>query len=322
MMLIQGMMLSALVMAVMGQVAPNPEVTPEVVDDASYDQFDRVVKVINTSRALASGLCLKLKALSPRVQCEPLGHNRMVVSGLRGDVDYALNEVLPKLEAPEDTDVKVRSIRLSKYPPGEMLELVRNLATFTTLRVAVDEINRNLIVRGNDEDFAQIQQLVEWVDQPTEALTLHFYFIRATVGGGVGGATGDLPDNLQPIIGTMSANGFSEMSMLATVMIHADEGSHFQQTSTLRSGSGEGADELEIRVGGAARLDANGSAVQLEVRATLVGEGFTGVNERNTQFELETEVALKLNGYAILAAGPGSTADGNALAIVVHVTKN
>lgn len=124
-------------------------------------------------------------------------------------------------------------------------------------------------------------------------------------------------------MGTMTANGFGAMSLLATVMIHTDEGSRFEQTSSLRSGSDEEAEEMEIRVGGEARLDANGSAVQLEVEAAMLGDRVADKRRRrNTAFNVETAVALKLNGYAILAAGPGSTADGNALAIVVHVTKN
>ncbi len=311
MLLVQGMILSAFSLAVIGQSTQDVE-----------EDYDQVVEVIDLARANPRWFCHALGQMKLGVRCQEISNQRLVLGGSRKDVTRVMEDLLPKLDVARATSLQARSIRLSKYPPRKIEVLLRNLATSELARIAVDESNRTLIVQGNDEDFALVQQLVEWVDRPTEALTLHFYFIRAAVGGGAGGATGSLPENLQPILGTMAANGFGAMNLLATIMIRADEGSHFQQSSTLRSEGGDEAEELGFSVGGEARLDANGSAVQLEVEAAVFGEGFTAENQRNTQFEVETSVALNLNGYAILAAGPGSTADGNALAIVVRVTKN
>ncbi len=118
----------------------------------------------------------------------------------------------------------------------------------------------------------------------------------------------------------MHENGFGDLALLATIMITVDESRQFRQESTLRAVHGDDVDELKFAVRGDVHLDAGGNVAQLDMRADVIGEYSNEEHMGETAFEVNTALAAKLGGYAILAAGPSSTANGNAIALVLRVT--
>lgn len=111
------------------------------------------------------------------------------------------------------------------------------------------------------------------------------------------------------------------MVMTPLVMV-TEDGHSFQSKTTLRQTGEAGSwEDLLFDAEGAVQLPREGKEVQLTLRATISGRYATDETaDGNTQVSIQSTVTTALGDYVILAASPGSTANGDAVAIVVQVT--
>ena len=97
-------------------------------------------------------------------------------------------------------------IQVHSYPIEDMIRLLQQSVHGSRgLRLAADTINRQIVVSGTKSEVRLVRSLVEQVDQPTQALTADFYFLRGRTGTSKSAGQGALPAALQPIAATLAA---------------------------------------------------------------------------------------------------------------------
>lgn len=297
-----------------------------VSGDPKSSKTTSTTRVVALTHLDAHALARTLGKLHLPVRVSPTDNNRILLYGSSARVNDVI-ELIGELDVPEASEegaADIHFIPLGQYPPGELLALIETVATSYSTRVAMDEVNGMLVVQGGEREIARIRRLVEAVDKPSQSVTIYFYFIRASIGSDFDPEDHDLPKALAPVARTIIENGFGDPSLLATVIVTVDEGRRFEQKARLQGTTDNKVTEvLEFSVSGAARLQPNRDLVQIELSVVVEGgysegeETFLSAGE--TVFSMKTAVATKLGGYVVLAAGPGSTATGNAIVLVIQV---
>ena len=285
-----------------------------------------------------------LRALDLAVLAAKAGPHMVVLQGSEEDIQKAIGVIahmdIPETMLGEGLETAVFSMAVA--PTSDLLELVDTIVETPGSGIALDEVSRMLVVRATDEEIHAVEELISEIDRPRESLMVHFFFIGATIGGTSTSDRSQLPPALTPIAKTLSDNGFGNLLLLAPITVVAHGSQEFDSDSTLRFGdkpadkpsagstyerTEEVAEEKEnyltFSVEGVARLEPDEETVQLTVEASMYGkfpdEESHGSFDAN--FNVDTTIALKLDSYVILAASPSSTSRGNAVALVVRVTK-
>lgn len=292
-------------------------------DDEAYE----LIKPLRLSHSESNAVVAAIKTLELPVLVAAAGPNMIVLRGSPADVQKAAQMVTTYLDLPGTTGVSEQStafISVGIENTADLVDLVHAVVHTPWARVALDEVNRMLVVRASEEDIAAVRRLIEEIDRPRESLTAHFYFIRATIGGKSATGEVNLPPALQPVAKTLTDNGFGNPSLMAPITVVAHGSREFDSDSTLRlDGDLDAENQLNFSVRGVARLEPDGETVQLTVDAGMYGQ-YGDEDEGgpyDTNFSVDTTIAMKLDSYVILAASPSSTAGGNAVALVVRVTK-
>jgi len=294
---------------------------------AREDEAYELIKPLRLSHSESAPVVAAIKSLELPILAATAGPNMIVLRGAPADVNKAAEMVVTHLDVPEtaaESGLETAIIPLVIQPTSELHELVTAVVHNPRSRVALDEVNRMLVVRATYDEIRTVQELIEKIDRPRESLTAHFYFIRATIGGKSAEGEVNLPPALEPVAKTLTDNGFGNPSLMAPITVVAHGSREFDSDSTLRlSDDPENQNQLSFSVQGVARLDPDGETVQLSVDAGMYGqygdEDAGGPFDAN--FNVDTTIAMKLDSYVILAASPSSTARGNAVALVVRVTK-
>jgi hypothetical protein len=128
-----------------------------------------------------------------------------------------------------------------------------------------------------------------------------------------------------PIAVTLAANGFWSPTVIAPIIVLTDEGQEFESQSQLWWDGSPGKNEERLRfvVEGHARLQQPGNIAEVTIHASMKGHYLKpGSEGGETMFEAHTTVSAKLGSYVILGASPSSTARGNAVALVMHITRD
>ena len=142
-----------------------------------------------------------------------------------------------------------------------------------------------------------------------------------------------------PIAKTLAANGFAEISLMAPIRLKcrmADEsssqsrrgiGREFSINSRLRTNptdGGELGDVLDFTVTGGVGPTSVQDSVALRVDAGVNGQIINAELEvvGNVRFSVQATITAKLGQYVLLSAAPGTTATGQAVAVVVRVTRD
>ena len=302
------------------------------------------VHVHHLSHTTGDAVIEALQALDLRVLAAKAGPNMVVLQGSEEDIQKAIGVIahmdIPETMLGEGLETAVFSLAIE--PTSDLLELVDTIVETPGSGIALDEVSRMLVVRATDDEIDAVEELIEKIDRPRESLMVHFFFIGATIGGTSTSDRSQLPPALTPIAKTLSDNGFGNLLLLAPITVVAHGSQEFDSDSTLRFGdkpadkpstwstderTKEAAEEKEnyltFSVEGVARLEPDDKTVQLTVEASMYGkfpdEESHGSFDAN--FNVDTTIALKLDSYVILAASPSSTSRGNAVALVVRVTK-
>ena len=259
------------------------------------------------------------------------GMQRIVISGPSGRVQQA-TEVTMQLDRPEKGEsagLQTDLIQVHSYPVEDMLKLVHQSMLGTrAMRLAADTINQQIVVTGSQRDVQTIRELVTRVDQPTQALTADFYFLQGRIGAGKSAGDEVLPKALKPIAATLESNGFAAPTLLAPLQVHMDAGMWFESQSVLVSERvpNRTPTRTEFSVSGRARVGTDGKSVQLELKAnldTMTEIALSGGKAATlaTPFSLDSTLTVQLGEYVLLAAAPHSTEHGDAVAVVVRITR-
>ncbi len=287
---------------------------------------DQTIRVVHLEHADATLFYNAIEKLGLLVNAVTISKRTVLLRGPAAELQRVIDQILPLIDVPDmgaDTETSTDFIPLSIEPTSELIGLLEAVVYGPWSRIAIDATNRMLVVRASEEEMEAVRELIEKIDRPRESLTVHFFFIRATISGESNSDGPNLPAALKPIAKTLSDNGFGNPSLMAPITVVAHGSREFESDSTLRLGdSPDGKNQLSFSVQGVARLDPDGETVQLTVGAAMYGEyGDEETGEFNAHFEVDTTIAMKLDSYMILAASPSSTPHGNAVALVVRVTK-
>ena len=250
----------------------------------------------------------------------------LILHGPAEQVEKVRDQLIPLMDRPDVSRESEANafIQLAHQPTEDLLALLHTAAPGRTTRIALDELSRMLVVHASEAEIDAIRQLVEQVDKPTESLIVYAYFIRAGIESDADPEDNELPRTLAPVAKTLAESGFGEMTLMAPVMVTVDEGRVFQQESVLKTQGKDGVgDDLRFLVEGIAHLDSENGIVQLEVKAAAQGKYTNSdLSGGGTEFEVSTTVVAKVGAYVILAAAPASTADGDAIAVAVRITRD
>ena len=306
-------------------VPEEPEKPRESIFARSHFDESEVL-VIELAHASCVSVRNALNELSLPLQAACAADSTVILQAPPEVLERVRKEVIPRIDVPDamPTSRTTAYIQLGHHPTGDLMGLLRTAAPGRHTRVAIDEVNRLLVVHGTEEDISAIREVIRHVDRPAHSLTVFFYFIRADVGVDFDPEYSDLPKGLLPVARSLRENGFGVPTLLGSVILTVNEGQPFEQDSILQTTAPEGiGDQLRFLVSGIARLNVEEELVQLKVEALVEGKY---VNDEavggETEFEVSTTVGAKLDTFVVLGAGPATTAKGNAVAVAVRVTRN
>lgn len=254
--------------------------------------------------------------------------NALVLKGPAAARKSAIDFVR-KLDRPKEAAVEriTKLIPVPTYPIDEMVILVEQaigvgLANNYS-RVAVDPVNRRLVVTAPIKDVEDAQRIVSELDKGPNVFTVQLSFLSGQTSK-TGGTGTSVPESMKNVAVALEKQGFLEAEMLAPFTIRSESGHEFTAVSNLEmAGAFSHIESLEFKVEGAATGLADQQNVQLTITAEMRGGGPTdkGPNSRSF-FQLDTTVSLPLNKQVVLAVSPSSTQSSSAMALVLQVTRD
>ncbi|MHC5109312.1 MAG: secretin N-terminal domain-containing protein [Planctomycetota bacterium] len=297
-----------------------PSATAQFAED---DQNPTITRTIELQHVHPRSVVASISALGLPLAADQVSDTHVVLRGRDKDIESFTKEILPQLDRPGDNVIVPEPlfIRLSQLDARVLVDMIMNIRQSDRTRAAIDKKSGTVVVRGTKRDLAMVRQLVEEIDRPAASLTAHFYFIRGTIGASGDEGAASLPAKLAGVAKAMKENGFGNLNLLSIMIVSVNEGKVFEQQSHHHLADGEHIREsLDLTIEGRAGLDTANGIAHLDIAAAIRGDYSTLEDGGETAFEVDTSIAAKLGGYAILAAGPGASVGGNALAVVVHVT--
>ncbi len=248
---------------------------------------------------------------------------------LYGDPDAiaAVEQLVKSVDVPSKnggTGVLTELIDLKFNTSHDLLGMIASVMEDMGRRAAVDNRNRRVVVRGTKDEIQTVRNLVSTLDQPVPNATIQFFFLSGGIGGKPAAGDSNVPKDLAAVVTPLADSGIGSVKMLAPLIVLANHGEEFSAAAVLYDhGTSGGADELNFKVKGVARFPSEKDAVQIEVSAEVGGSFARNEKERTrTFFQVETSVFTRLGKYVILSATPGSTADGDAIVLVIRATRN
>jgi len=280
--------------------------------------------VYQLKHADAKGVAVAVNGIQHAVRVGWVEDSRLVLQGPEADVKRVVSTLIQPLDTPatslSDT-TPVAVIRLPKVPNDHFMSLVYALAQRSQTRLGFDPQNRVLVVRGRDADIDSIRRLVAELSKPMRALTVTCYFLHGRIGTAATSDGGKLPEQLKPVAATLQRTGMGEASLLAPMILNANDGVRFKSSSALLTSSPEAVDHiLQFEVEGTATVTEDGQ-VELMMEGRVEVPQQSGEKAQHTWFDVNTTIATELGSYAVIAAAPGTTPDGDYVALVARVDR-
>ncbi len=284
---------------------------------------------------------LEGQGLDIEVEITPDGG--LAVAGTSEDL-FRVKRLIKEMDVPEaapdyHNNTLVR-VPLQHYPAVELPGILSTTIDPNEVRVAVDERNNALIISGSLGKVKEVEQIIKELDTPRQSLRVEFFFVRGVIGGDGKGAS-SLPVALKPVAAALSDAGFQNLQLIAPIQILTDEGESlngqaFSQEASLDvplTAEGGGLYRYSFEVAGAAQLATLGDTVKLAITARVRGGkygapsgaaagGAKGVQaDAPLEYSVQTRMSTSLGEYVVLSAAPGTTPEGNALAVVIRVQR-
>lgn len=313
--------------------------TPLFAQEAEETTFttvfgEEVIKVVKLRFVTPVSMYRTIQKLELPVSVTTVGDGKIMIRGLKKNVEHVITSVVKVLDVPEDDEGNIKTAILP-LPTGlrradDVIPLIHAVAMRGRLtQIAVDDRTRTLVVRAPQKDIEAIKSVLAHLSHPTRAVLVECFFIRGKLSGETDGEA-KLPKHLSSVGKALGESGMSSLELLAPMMISAQEGTRFESSATFgepiprnegRSG------QLAFAIEGVVRLGGDGGVAEITIEARVYGQ-YRNENtpeqgrrkEGQTQFNLETSVAIPVGDYAILAASPSSTAGGDIIALAIRVT--
>ncbi len=310
----------------------------------SADEAKKEVRVYDLDYADPNAIASACQATNLPVRVSANQRQRWLVASGRAEDLEILESLIERLERaaartpppPENQVLIVKLEHASARATASTLHSVLRVGTGPgTIRVAVDEPTNALIITGEPETVRTAADLIEQLDQsgatsvaePTGALNLSFYFLRGSIGVGNRGTQTALPKALRHVSAALAESGFVDLELMAPVYLVADPGTLFEQSWKIKSdhqgllafiitGSAKYGDDETIRASISAKVEAT-----IETRRSSGNREAADTPGREKVFAVLTDLRTKLDEYFVLAASPASTADGDAIVLVMKVSQ-
>ncbi|MBI3834748.1 MAG: hypothetical protein HY287_10505 [Planctomycetes bacterium] len=279
-----------------------------------------VVEVVELKHASAPYVASSVKQILPGINGAALNDHTVALSGPRAGVDMVIAKVIHAVDVSDESSAQADIVPVKNYPVNELMPLLRTVAPRATF--GIDEVNRTVVVQGDDRDRKAVHAALQTLDQPSRSARLQLFFLRGDISAAPAASESNFPSDLAPVGKTLNAAGFGHLSLLAPMMIAAQEGKSFESKSRLRSPASTPEENIEFNARGTVRLMQPANTAQVNIAVSSNGSYALGAEGglAPTRFELETTVELKLGEYVLLSAAPSSSATGGAIALVVRVT--
>ena len=291
-------------------------------NDRAEDANEIIVTTVHHANAHA--IAETIRNLGVPIAADAVSDATLVMRGPKAVLKKITDDVLPLIDKPATTASEApppHFIRIKQEKEETVMSLIDAVVTDRKTRVAMDRSSGLLAVQGSERDVSAIRQLLEQLDRPRKALTVTFYFLRGAMAETSQGKAATLPKALAPIAQTLADTGLSQLTTMAPVIVRVDEEQEFASVSVSRSSDSSSKETLSYHVSGMAIATPGTNVVQVRLSAEIggfVGDPDKGKN--NVGFEINTTIATKLGDYVLLAAGPSTTAGGDAVALILRVT--
>lgn len=285
-----------------------------------------VPRVIPITHTIAGEVARTIQELGLRVRAAAPTPDRLVLFGTDADIEQVIRQVVAPLNQPATaagSTPQTEYLKLGNLPAATLGGMISAVVRSRATRHAIDHANNMLVVSADAEDLAAIRELIHRLQRPVHTLTAQFYFVRASFANTDPNPSAQLPEALSSVATALEAAGFSRLDLLAPMSVVAFEEQRFSLESTRRDNLLEkGVELLKFQVKGTGRMLNDSGHVHLEVQAAVHGSTASGEGKGiPTQYEIDTTIVAPLGQFVVLAAAPGSTADGDAIAVVVRVTR-
>jgi len=291
----------------------------------SKSEAESQFRVVNLKHADASIVVNAMKRLNPDVAVSSANLKTLLLKGppemVQDVIDHVISAIdVPSVVADLPTEDEAEYFPVRYFPMSEIEEMARAVSPQAIF--GVDENRRMLVVRGSDAQKQAVRNLLKQIDHAAGSAQIQVFFLRGAISGEPSDAPSALPAELAPITKTLSQNGFTKLSMMAPFIIITEDGRSFKSQSILHDRSGDEVQSLELAVEGQVHLlGSDAVSLNLNARMNQVGKLAETGPGVSAWFELNTTLETKLSDYVLLAASPSSTSKGDAVALVVRITR-
>jgi type II/III secretion system protein len=278
---------------------------------------DRTVKVYrlkNMGSANAKNVIQSLELSGVRITTDPATSGCLIVNG-----SDAAHEIVASIL--RDLDVKdadpmpdTTYFALKNREAEEVAELVSELHSTRRgyMRIAYDESNNLVIIKGDRDAIEEVRELIERVDKPKRAVSLSFYFVQGRIGADPGSGEHNLPIDLQGVARALTNGGMADLSLLAPLRTRVQENAGFSTGGLIESDAHE---STRVDVQGVVDQIDESDVVRLTLESVLVqirGE------ESKEIFRVETRLSIPRGEFVVLASAPSKNGENDALALIVR----
>ncbi len=295
---------------------------------ASVIQMDPV-RIVNLSFISAYQLVDSMRELGLPIKAIAVGEHQIMLRGRAELVEHILATIVSVLDVADTDRMKVTTAVLSApIGPTSSKNLLNMFSVSTTrggqTQIAYDEGSQTLLVRAPQGEIDEIKGVLDQLAKPSRPILLECFFIRATLEGPNGKTDSKLPKILSSVGTALEASGLTSLELLSPMMVHSQEGEHFETGATFgdrHQETVESRGQMDFRVTGSAKLSEDGGTAEIAIEANVQGL-YHNQREKDGQtgFQVSTSVATPVGDYAILAAAPSSTASGDVIALAIRVT--
>jgi len=308
--------LIASILSIQGARAEEP--SKNKTPDVASDQWS--LEVVELKYANASNVASAIRQLASSTSVTALNEHTLALSGQRNQIEALVAKVVHGVDVQDAPTSQADFVPVKNYPVNELMPVLRTVAPRATF--GIDEINRTVVVQGDERERKAVRLALQTLDQPSHSARLQLFFLRGDISASPAAGETNFPSDLAPVGKTLNAAGFGHLSLLAPMIIAAQEGKTFESKARLRSPSSTPEEDIEFNAKGTVRFLQPANTAQVNVAVSANGSYALGAEGGHapTRFELETTVELKLGEYVLLSAAPSSSATGGAIALVVRVT--
>jgi len=294
---------------------------PSYAQEAPAPKYTLVYQV---KHADAKSVATAVRDIEQAVRITWDGDTHLILQGAEADVNRVVSSIIEPLDKPATSPsdkTPVAVIRLPKVPNDRFMSLVEAIAPQRSqTRLGFDPQNRVLVIRGPQADIDSVKQLVTELNKPMRALTVTCYFLRGTISASAS-KSGKLPEQLQPVAVTLQKTGLGEASLLAPLVVKANDGGRFKSSSAMAlNESGHAGPTVRFDIGGVATVT-EGDQVELMLDGRVEVPSRSDDKKQDTWFSVNTTIATALGSYAVIAAAPSTTPDGDFVALVARVDR-